>query len=81
MNFEIFVKVYFLKIKCPWMPKCVPKRDVRTIAFVANEIGWRKLLNKKFITEKSSPLFSTFSASQSKFEPWREYIINEIYRY
>jgi len=74
LNFEMFVKR--IQERCPWMPKCVPRRDIRTIALVANEIGWDKLLrNKKFIIHKPSPLFEPFCGSNAKFEPWRKAII------
>ena len=84
LDFEMFVKVSCLKIitfyferiqqKCPWMPKCVPKRDLRTIDFAANQIGWHKLLNKKFVVHES-PLFEKFRGALSKFEPWRKELI------
>lgn len=72
-DFEVFVKR--IQDKCPWMPKCVPARDIRTIAFVANKIGWQKLINKKLVIDNVVSSVKPFCGSLSKFEPWRTMLI------
>jgi hypothetical protein len=82
MNFEIFVKR--IQRKCPWLPKCIPRRDLRTIAHVADEIGWDKLLKDQQMVVDNGITRGHFKASASipfsgslkKFEPWRTNLIN-----
>merc|ERR1712118_434831 len=82
MDFETFVKR--IQRKCPWMPQCLPRRDIRTIAECAHEIGWDKLLNDQGLVVNDSNLLVSsrewsssdpFDGLLKKYEVWRTKII------